>query len=461
MKIFSAIILLFTCLINQSVQAVSTDSSGMQIQYYRDLLQFRAGLSNDYFDNHDTLQKFYLYTEVTSFKRPEQTEIHRVPLNISVVIDKSGSMAGLKLAYVKTAACFLIDQMTKDDFLSVVTYSDNAEVILQAGKVNDKDRIKSLINNIRESGSTNLHAGMIKGFEETKKNFQEGYVNRVLLLSDGMANIGVVTQEQLEAIVNSEYEKSKLTISTFGVGSDFNENLMTGLAEQGSGNYYFIENPEKVPEIFQKELNGLVSIIAQQTSMTFQIPKGIFIEKVFGFPFTQKNNMVTVNFGALSQEETKAALIRFRIIQPAQMQYEFIPALSFYNPALTHHIIEKLPVSLLFMKLDNPEIIQSALRHKVIEQGILFESIEMLDQATKDVDRRDFSGARRLLDYNSEFLKKNAWYVGRSIELQQQAELNKTYREKLVKAETMSVQEMKVMQKYSKEGAYKMKTKKY
>ena len=97
---------------------------------------------------------------------------------------------------------------------------------------------------------------------------QEKYVNRALLLSDGLANQGITDEEKLQQIVQKKFREQGIGLSTFGVGSDFNELLMTNLSEYGGANYYFIDSPEKIPEIFAKELEGLLSVVAQSTKLS-------------------------------------------------------------------------------------------------------------------------------------------------------------------------------------------------
>jgi Ca-activated chloride channel family protein len=109
---------------------------------------------------------------------------------------------GSKINYVKEAAKFVVDNLTKDDILSIVIYDDEVEVLQKAIKVENKQLIKNKINSIIDRGSTNLTGGMLKGYAEVKSNFSKGYVNRVLLLSDGLANIGITDSAEINKIVS-------------------------------------------------------------------------------------------------------------------------------------------------------------------------------------------------------------------------------------------------------------------
>jgi Ca-activated chloride channel homolog len=129
---------------------------------------------------------------------------------------------------------------------------------------------------------TNLSGGLIQGCQHLLQQNTEAYVNRLLLLSDGHANRGITEYDQLMKVIR-EYQNKGLYISTLGVSNDFNEELMEGMAEYGKGNYYFIQEVEHIPEIFSKELEGLLSVVAQNVIFTLHPKSGVRVKKVFGY----------------------------------------------------------------------------------------------------------------------------------------------------------------------------------
>lgn len=168
------------------------------------------------------------------------TAVCRRPMNIAVVLDRSGSMADArKIDYAKKAINSLIDGLSSEDYLSIVIYDDRIDVLLPAQRVINKECIKRLVREIYPRGSTNLGGGMAEGFQQIERNFREDYVNRVILLSDGLANTGITDPRELGRIAGRYRDKS-ISLTTMGVGLDYNENLMLGLAEHGGGNYYFL-----------------------------------------------------------------------------------------------------------------------------------------------------------------------------------------------------------------------------
>lgn len=193
---------------------------------------------------------------------PERRTEGRLPLNLSAVLDRSGSMNGPKLDYTKKALGFLVDQMESADFLSILTYDDHVEVVQPAAHIFNKDLLKSQVQGIRSGGMTNLSGGLAAGVREARRNAGSGMVNRVLLMTDGLANQGITDRDTLVQKAR-HIRESGLLLTTIGVGNDFDEDLLTAMAEAGGGNFYYIENPDKIPAIFNQELQGLLAVAGQ------------------------------------------------------------------------------------------------------------------------------------------------------------------------------------------------------
>ncbi len=204
------------------------------------------------------------------------------PMNISVVLDRSGSMADeRKIDFARQAVTALIDRLSSNDYLSIVIYDETIETLLPTRRVADKSYIKRLVQQVYPRGSTNLGGGMQEGFRQIERNFKREYVNRVILLSDGLANRGITDPYELNRIAG-RYRNESISLSTIGVGLDYNENLMLGLSEHGGGNYYFVESPGQLASIFEKELNGLSCVVAQNASIELTLGKGVTINDVIG-----------------------------------------------------------------------------------------------------------------------------------------------------------------------------------
>ena len=196
-----------------------------------------------------------------------------------MVLDKSGSMTGAKMEKTKQAAMLLVDRLAPDDIFSLVIFSDQAQVIVPAQKVEDKDALKEKIESIQADGSTALYAGVKMGAEQLQEFFSSKRINRVILLSDGLANVGPSSPRDLRRL-GSDLAERGISVTTIGVGDDYNEDVMAGLAEASDANYYYVKDTEKLPEIFAKELGELLTVAARDVRIEIICPDGV---KPLGF----------------------------------------------------------------------------------------------------------------------------------------------------------------------------------
>ena len=205
----------------------------------------------------------------------------RPPVNVAIVIDNSGSMSGSKIDQARRAAIAAIKRLRDDDIVSVVLYNSNVSVLVPATKASDRDSIVRQIESVRAGGSTALFAGVSKGAAETRKFLRDESVNRVILLSDGQANVGPSSPSELESL-GASLVKEGISVSTLGLGLGYNEDLMSGLAIAGSGNHMFVEEADDLVAVFNKEFNDLLSVVAGDFEIEATLAKGVRPVKVMG-----------------------------------------------------------------------------------------------------------------------------------------------------------------------------------
>ena len=211
----------------------------------------------------------------------EAVKKRTLPINLAVVLDRSGSMAGAKLEKARQAAAVALDQLGTDDYFSVVVYDDEAALLIPPQKAVDKETLKEKIHAIRDGGGTALYAGVEKGAAQLRKYFDKEKVNRIILLSDGNANVGPSKPSDL-AKLGKELREEGQSVSTVGLGDDYNEDLMTALAEASHANYYYVKNVEKLPGIFAEELGTVKSVVARNVKVTITLPEGVKPKAVLG-----------------------------------------------------------------------------------------------------------------------------------------------------------------------------------
>ena len=409
-------------------------------------------------DNPD--KEFYLYLELNAITAEKNKD--KTPLNISLVLDRSGSMASeKKLEYAKKASEFVIDNLSASDYFSMVIYDDEVKTLSRSEKVQNKQLLKNKIAGILPGNTTNLSGGMLQGFNEVKSTFAPKAVNRVLLLSDGLANNGITDPLELQKIVQTKNTEDGISLSTFGVGADFNEDMMTNLAEYGSGNYYFIDNADKIPEIFANELEGLLSVVAQNTQVEIKYPSAYFrLAKLYGYPYSEgENGEIKVNFKDVFSEETKAVLIKFEMIQTPDTDIAFQSKIS-YDDAIGNYNREILEKRLNVKITDDKELYDKSFNEKVKKNIVLFEANEEMEKALLMVDKRLYDDAKKTLDSSIEKMEKSFTQIQPDSSLMMQFESLKSYRTQIDNIKQMNEQERKMMQKSNKSSNYLLKKKK-
>ncbi|MBT8494747.1 MAG: VWA domain-containing protein [Deltaproteobacteria bacterium] len=276
------------------IPAASTlDANGFFSEHYAELpppdcgdpicLQAMFAVSRDWvrWEHQATLQ-----LAMNTVLGPDDVE--EKPLDIVVVVDTSGSMThDGRIGKVRDGLHLLVDELGPDDRLGIVRYSDDAEQLAPLAAVDETTH--DIVDGLGASGYTHLSAGMQLGFQ----TLQEGGVDpsrqaRVILMSDGLANVGVTGDEELFAMAEG-YIRDGIGLTTIGVGTDFNTELMRGLAERGSGNFYFLEDAAAVSEVFLEELSFFSVPIAHDIDIRVDGTETYRVGEVSGTHFWQSN----------------------------------------------------------------------------------------------------------------------------------------------------------------------------
>jgi len=234
------------------------------------------------------------------------------PLNLALVIDKSGSMAESdKMSRVKASLVALVSQLRDTDVLSISLFDSYADVLLLACTLSDRGRVLELIRQIEPGGSTNLHAGLMLGYHEALKNYRKDGTNRVILLTDGIANQGVTEPDQIAA--NSQaFNERGIDLSTIGVGLDLNQDLLRQLAKSGRGLFHFVADVQDLNKVFIKELQSLLSLVATDPRVEVFYPSEMRLAQVYGYEPELHEDSVALKLDNMNQGLTQVVLFRFK-----------------------------------------------------------------------------------------------------------------------------------------------------
>lgn len=247
-----------------------------------------------------------LQTKVLLRFRADRPDAPRRNLNLALVIDRSGSMAGYPLHHALEAASSVIDQLTADDRLSVVVYDDHVDTVIPSQAVGDRADLKAQIQRVRAGGLTNLSGGWLKGCEQVKAEFDRNKVNRVLLLTDGHANMGIQDPKVLTATSQQKAEEGIIT-TTLGFAQGFNEDLLISMARAAQGNFYFIQSVDDAADVFGIELESLRAVVGQNLQVTIALAPGVTILDTLSLAQVSQNaqGQTVINLGEIYENEDK------------------------------------------------------------------------------------------------------------------------------------------------------------
>jgi len=190
------------------------------------------------------------------------------PKKLTLVIDTSGSMSsGNRLGLLKKSLTYLVNNLDENDYITIITYNTKAQLYMETQTGANKDYILSMIELLKPSGSTNAEAGLNLGYSEADKIFDNEYVNRVILLSDGVANVGTTSADGILAQL-IDYKEKGITLTSIGVGlGNYNDVLLEQIADKADGNYFYINELNEGIRVFDKQLDATMELVGRDVKM--------------------------------------------------------------------------------------------------------------------------------------------------------------------------------------------------
>lgn len=222
----------------------------------------------------DEDQVFYALMEITP---SPHVEVRRLPLNLCLVLDRSTSMQGLRLQRVKEATHYIIDYLDDEDILSLVTFSDRAEVVLSGQHLQDRVRVKAQVSAIRSSGGTEIFQGLQSGLIELERVRSPDMVNHLILLTDGQT----YGDEEKCLLAADRASRNQIGISTMGIGQDWNDKLLDEIALRSGGTSAYIDSAAKVTSFFRDRIHSLVNVFARELRYTLDLGEEVRLKDSF------------------------------------------------------------------------------------------------------------------------------------------------------------------------------------
>ncbi len=374
------------------------------------VIEVRSALGTDILEANKS-QKAFLKVSLKGF--PIDNPQERPPLNIAIVLDRSGSMAGDKLARAKEAAIMAINRLSKKDIVAVVTYDSVINVIVPATKITDKASINRIISQISSGGSTALFAGVTKGAQEVRKFIADNQINRVVLISDGQANVGPQSPKELGAL-GVALSKEGMSVTTIGLGLGYNEDLMAALAGYSDGNHAFVEKAGDLVRIFDLEFGDAFSVVAKDVSIEIHCQNGVKPLRILGREGDIIGSTVKMRLNQLYGEQEKFVLIEVSVPSvKAGSAHELASVdVSYLNLQENQTQFVSDSVNVRYSS-SQPEVIASK-NKEVLESSVQQIAIEKKKQAIDLRDKGDVSGAKRVLEAAAQYIQQNAINLGSS-----------------------------------------------
>lgn len=244
-------------------------------------------------------------------------------VDMVIVLDQSGSMRGQKIEYARQAVLNLLDGLTAQDRVAIVGYSEHVRTYSELLPVSDTnlETLQSIVYGLSTGGHTNLGGGLQEGIHTLLSAKRIGNIEKVILISDGLANRGVTAPAALGNIASSAVQE-EFAVSTVGVGNDFNEQLMTAIADRGAGNYYYLSDPQSFAQIFLEEFQNTRMVAAHALEIQIPLSDGVSLVKASGYPITLTGHQASVHPGDLLSGQRRKLFLTLHVPTHAEQIFE-------------------------------------------------------------------------------------------------------------------------------------------
>ncbi len=348
--------------------------------------------------------KAYVEIAITGFDPDDEK---RPPVNLALVIDRSGSMHGEKIEKAKEAALAVVDRLGPKDYLSVITYDDDVELLVPSTLVTNPDAIRERIMAISDDGSTALHAGVTAGIQQVREQFSKQRVNRIILLSDGLANVGPSSPAEL-AQLGVHAGSLGIPVTTIGLGLGYNEDLMTQLALSSDGNHAFAESGADLRAIFEHELGDLLSVVAQDVIIEIEFEPGIRPIRGLNRPLSIKGRKARLKLNQIYGKQTKNVLVEVEVPRSKAGQQRKLADVDVSYRNLATKKTKTVSSELAVEFSSSRSTVETRSNKGVMVSVVEALANERQQKAIALRDKGEIAKARRAMEENSAYLQENS-----------------------------------------------------
>ncbi|MEM6959723.1 MAG: VWA domain-containing protein, partial [Myxococcota bacterium] len=341
------------------------------------------------------------------------------PVNVAIVLDRSGSMQGAKLEAAKEAAIAAIRRLDERDFVSVVAYDSTVQTIWRSQRLTNPQAAERAVRSIRARGNTALFAGVSRGARELRRTWSRDRVNRIVLLSDGLANVGPSSPGALARLGRS-LAREGITVTTLGLGLSYNEDLMSQLAAASDGSHAFIEREAELARIFDAEFGDILSVVAQDVNVDVEFVGDARPIRVLGREAYISDGRVRTRLNQIFGEQDKYIVVEVELPPIALDAQRTIAEVSVNYHDLGSRSTRQDRRSVNVTGTDSPAVIEARSNRDVlvivsdllaaeeIEQAVALNDQGRIDEAERVLQRSAARLGRDAQRYNSRRLRRRS-----------------------------------------------------
>ena len=348
-----------------------------------------------------------IYLSLSLHALVQERGADRTPVNIAIVLDRSGSMKGSRMHAAKRAARMALRQLGSQDVLSLVAYNHEVYTIHPASLLLDSSRLEERINDLDAKGQTALYAGVQEGARQVREFFSSTRVNRVILLSDGLANVGPKSPRAL-AHLGQDLGEEGIPVTTIGLGLQYNEDLMSRLALSSDGNHAFAEKPSDLDRIFNAEFRDVLSVAAQDITIQINVHADFRPIRVLGRSARIEDNKIHLRLNQLYTNQEKYLIVELKPQGRADIGPADVADLDVGYLDLKSNARQRLNASIKAEISIDGERAKTSINKSVMTQVATQIATERNEKAVTLRDKGDVAGARQLLQDNVDYLQSKA-----------------------------------------------------
>ena len=335
-------------------------------------------------------------------------KIERQPLTLALVFDRSGSMKEeAKIGYVREAGHLVVDNLSKQDHVAFVAFNHRVHTLVPLHPVVNREYLHHRIDELFAEGQTNLSGGLLEGCAQLHTRLDQPGLHHVILLTDGLANRGVIDPQSLVRLVEKCTERG-ITVTAIGVGTEYNEVLLSRIADAGGGRYAYVAQPDEIPAAFQRELGALLGIVAQNVKLTINMPAGIEPVQVYGSEEPLKPDKLELPLGDLTSGEERVLLVKLRVdsVQQRGASVELTSVLTFDDVERAERIEMQQMVSIQRAAKGSTVVAKPS---PVLAYAHLVEAVDKISLAVQGMDRKLAAEVQQIRQREFSQLKQVAW----------------------------------------------------